>query len=190
MWIEVILTPRDCTDFVASITPMSLELGNPERLLVVGRPESLELVPEKGLRLRAASHVIWSVAGLRLPIHARVASLLLQPTIEPRNGRDALIVRVRVEKLDVSVLPEFMDVTVLHRINDMLAKHDDALVWRFGEMLDRKLRLPKRIESADAVELHTRWGKLKITEGGLALAISLDAHAVKPGALAAADAAE
>jgi len=181
MWIELILTPRDCIDFVASITPMALDLGAPDRALVIGRPTGVELVPEKGIRLRTAGHVIWTLAGLRLPIHARVASLLVAPAVETREGREALVLRVRVEKLDVSVLPEFMDVTVLHRINDMLAKHDDALVWRFSEMLGRRFRLPERVESADAVDTHVRWGKLKISEGGIALAISVEAHAVKVG---------
>lgn len=189
MWIELILTPRDCVDFVASVTPLSLELGAPDRVLVIGRPNDVEVVPDKGLRLRTASHVVWTVAGLRLPIRARVASLLLEPAVEQRNGRDALVLRVRVEKLDVNVLPDFIDVTVLHRINDRLAKHDDALVWRFSEMLDRRLGLPSRIESANAVDFHARWGKLKITEAGIALAISLEAHAVKGGP-PSADAAE
>ncbi|HEY1956378.1 MAG TPA: hypothetical protein VGH28_12220 [Polyangiaceae bacterium] len=181
MWIELILTPSDCTEFVASITPMSLDLGAPDRVLVIGRPHDIELVPDKGIRLRTESHVVWTVAGLRVPIHARVASLLVAPAIERRNGRDALVLRVRVEKLDVSVLPDFIDVTVLHRINDKLGKHDDALVWRFSEMLDRRFRLPPRVESADAIETHVRWGKLRIAEEGIALAISVDAHAVKVG---------
>lgn len=191
MWIELILSPRDCADFVASITPMTLELGGPDRVLVIGRPNSVELVPDKGLRLRTASHVVWNVAGLRVPIHARVASLLLAPAVESKNGRDALVVRVRVEKLDVNVLPYFVDETVLHRVNDMLGKHDDALVWNFGETLERRLRLPRRIESADAIETHERWGKLRITEQGIALAISIEARGVKsPRALAAVPAAE
>lgn len=190
MWIEAILTARDCADFVASITPLSFDLGSPDRMLVIERPKDVEIVAQKGLRLRTAGHVVWTVAGLRVPISARIASLLLAPTIESKNGRDALALKVRVEKLDVNVLPDFIDETVLHRINDMLAKHDEALVWRFTKTLSRYIRLPQRIESAEGVDLQAKWGQLKITEEGIALAISLHATAVKSGPKATAHAAE
>ena len=91
-----------------------------------------------------AGSVLWSVAGVKVPVKFRVASLLLTPSIEQRDGRDALALRARIEKLDVKVLPDFVDDTVLHRINDALAKADEVLVWRFSKMFDRQLSLPKR----------------------------------------------
>jgi hypothetical protein len=186
MWIEAILTPRDCTDFIGSITPLSVDLGM-DRRLVVARPRRVELVPDKGLRVQTVGHVVWTVAGVKLPVNIRVASLLLTPSIEKRDGRDALGFRLRVEKLDFSVLPDFIDETVLQRINDVLGKHDDILVWRFPHTFDRYLSLPKRIESASGVEIHTRWGKVRITESALVLAVSFDVRAVRAETLNAAE---
>jgi hypothetical protein len=185
VWIEIVLGARDCADLVASITPLTLQLGGPDRVLVIQPPEQVEIVPDKGLRLRVAGHVVWTALGVRLPIRARVASLLVTPAIVQVDGHDALGVRLRVEKLDVDALPDFVDETVVHRINDTLARYDDALVWAFARTLDRQLRLPARVASAASVDLHVKWGHLKITEGAMTLAISLGARAVKR-----ADAAE
>ena len=186
MWIEAILTPRDCSDFVESITPLTVDLGQ-DRMLVVARPRRVELVPDKGLRVQTVGHVVWTVAGVKLPVNIRVASLLLTPSIEKREGRDALGLRVRVEKLDFSVLPDFIDETVLHRINDVLSKHDDALVWRFPRTFDHFVALPKRVESATGVDIHTRWGKVRVTESALVLAVSFDVRAVRAENLNAAE---
>jgi hypothetical protein len=186
MWIEAILTPRDCTDFIASITPLTVDLGM-GRMLVVSRPRRVELVPDKGLRVQTVGHVVWTVAGVKLPVNIRVASLLLTPSIEKRDGRDALGFRVRVEKLDFTVLPDFIDETVLHRINDVLGKHDDALVWRFPQTFDRYVALPPRIESACGVDIRTRWGHVRITESALVLAVSFDMRAVRAETLHAAE---
>ena len=186
MWIEAILTPRDCADFIASITPLTVDLGM-DRMLVVARPRRVELVPDKGLRVQTVGHVVWTVAGVKLPVNIRVASLLLTPTIEKRDGRDALGLRLRVEKLDFSVLPDFIDETVLHRINDVLGKHDETLVWRFPHTFDRYVGLPKRIESATGIEVHTRWGKVRVTESALVLAVSFDVRAVRAETLNAAE---
>ncbi len=177
MWIEAILTPRDCTDFVGSITPLKVGLGG-ERMLVVEPPGHAELVPDKGLRLETAGSVLWTVAGVKVPVKIRIASLLLTPSIESRDGRDALVFRARVEKLDMKVLPDFVDDTVLHRINDALAKADEVLVWRFSKMFDRQLALPQRIESSSAIDVRSRWGQVRITESALVIAVSLDVRAV------------
>lgn len=190
MWIEVILTARDCGEFVQSITPLKIELGSPDRLLVIGRPTRIELVAKKGLRLLTAGHVVFTVAGVHVPVNARIASLLLTPTIEKRDGGDALSLRCRVEKLDVNVLPDFIDATVIHRVNDMLAEHDDKVVWRFAKALERHFTLPKQIESASAIDTHTNWGKVKITDKALVFAVSLDVRAVRSGTTGDADAAE
>jgi len=181
VWIEIVLGTRDCADFVASLTPLTLELGGPDRVLVVEPPEDVEIVADKGLRMSAAGHVVWTALGMKLPLRARVGSLLVTPAIVKVDERDALGLRVRVEKLDVGVFPG----TVLHRINDMLAKYDDALVWPFARTLDRRVRLSSRVLSADAVDVHVKWGHVKITEGAMALAISIEARAGKR-----ADAAE
>jgi hypothetical protein len=186
MWIEAILTPRDCTDFVGSITPLKVGLGG-ERMLIVEPPRRVELVPDKGLRLQTAGNVIWTVAGVKVPVKFRVASLLLTPSIEQRDGRDALALRARIEKLDVKVLPDFVDDTVLHRINDALAKADEVLVWRFSKMFDRQLALPQRIESSSAIDVHSRWGQVRITESALVIAVSLDVRAVPREAAHAAE---
>lgn len=177
MWIEAILTPRDCTDFIGTITPLRVDLGG-DRMLVVAPPRRVELVPDKGLRLQTAGHVVWTIAGVKVPVSIRIASLLLTPSIEQREDRDALTFRARVERLDVRVLPDFIDETVLQRINDTLAKHDEVLVWRFSKTFDRRFALPKRIESQAAIEVHTKWGQVRITESALVLAVSLDVRAV------------
>jgi hypothetical protein len=177
LWIEAILTNHDCAEFIASITPLTIELDGPGRVLVVDPPTHVELVPTKGLRLAAAGHVSWSLGSLKLPVHVRVGSLLLTPTVETIYGRDALCFRVRVEHLDVKALPDFIDETLIHRINDTLARHDDMLVWRFAEALDRHVILPRRVESTDAVDIRVKWGELRITASALVLAMSLDVHA-------------
>ena len=173
MWIETILTARDCADFVASITPLRVDLGE-DRALVIERPKTVEIVPDKGLRLQTAGYVAWKVARMKVPVAFRVASLLLQPSVEKRKGRDALCFRARIEELDVKVLPNFADESLLDRINDRLAEQDDLLVWRFVERLDFHMAMPERIESPHAIHIRTKWGQVKITAEALVLAISLE----------------
>ncbi len=177
MWIEAILTESDCARFIDTITPLTVDLGSSGRALVVSRPSHVEIVPTRGLRLTAAGHVSWTFGSLKLPLSIRVGSLLLAPTVEKRDGRDALCFRARVERLDMRALPDRIDATILHRINDALARHDEALVWPFCDALDRRFRLPRRVESADAVDVHARWGEVRITSSALVLAVSFDAHA-------------
>jgi hypothetical protein len=82
---------------------------------------------------------------------------------------------------------DFIDETVLHRINDVLGKHDDTLVWRFPRTFDRHVSLPKRIESATGIDVRTRWGKVRVTESALVLAVSFDVRAVGAETLHAAE---
>jgi hypothetical protein len=179
MWIEAILTPRDCADFIGSMTPLMVNIDGPDRVLFVARPKRIEIVPNKGLRLTTAGHVSWMVAGLRVPVTVRIASLLLTPSIESRRGLDTLCFRARVEQLDFKILPDFVDSTLVHRVNDALAKLDEVMVWRFSERLDYHYTLPKRVESADAIDIHVRWGRVKITHEALVLALSFDVRATR-----------
>lgn len=188
MWIEAIVTEADCVDFVRSMTPLEVELDGPNRVLVVSRPKRIELVPRKGLRLVTTGHVLWSVAGVHLPIKVRVASLLLTPTIS-KDKR--LSLQARVEKLDIKVLPDFVDASILHRVNELLAKYDDTLSWKFGDTLSHKFPLPKAVGSAEAIVLRTNWGKAKITASAIVLAVSFDVLATKrPRRAEIVDAAE
>ncbi len=176
MWIEAIVTEADCVDFVRSMTPLEVDLDGPNRRLVVSRPKRIELVPRKGLRLVTTGHVLWSIAGVHLPIKVRVASLMLMPTIS-KDKR--LSLQARVEKLDVKVLPDFIDHSILHHINELLAKYDDTLSWKFGEMFTHKFPLPKAVGSAEAIAVRTNWGKAKITADAIVLAVSFDVRATK-----------
>ena len=185
MFIEAVLTEQDCADFLASLTPLKVDLGGPDRCLVIERPSKVEIVPDEGLRLQAAGHVTWTVVGVKVPINARIASLMLSPTVEKRDDRDALCFRARIEQLDVKALPSFVDSSVVKHINRALADQDEVLVWRFGEKLNFHIAAPKRIESANTVHARQKAGTMKITADAIVFALTVEMRAVADTAHAA-----
>jgi hypothetical protein len=92
MWAEAIFTLTDCENFVSSMTPLELVIDDGlERRLFVDRPTRVELIAEKGIAIEASARLCWSVAGLTVPVTIRIARVLLMPSIETRDGRDALV---------------------------------------------------------------------------------------------------
>jgi hypothetical protein len=177
MLVEATITVEECRSFLRTITPLVFEIDGPRRTLSVDTPESVEMVADVGLRLRAAARVHWSIGHIHLPIAINVASLVLVPAIEKHGAREALVFRFRIEHVDFKVVPDLIDDAITDTINAALAKNG-ALRWRFMETLDFHFPLPPRIDTSSRVDLGAKSGRVKITEDAIVFAATFEARAI------------
>ena len=116
MQLCVTLTRDDLAGAIEEITPLRVTLG-PRRVITLGRPKSVELVRDAGLRVRGDARFTWEVGGLELPIVVRSWQLLLVPSLAPREGRHVLAFDPVLEGLDFKSVPMFLDERIAASIN-------------------------------------------------------------------------
>jgi hypothetical protein len=178
MWAEAIFTLTDCEDFIRSMTPLEIVLDEErDRVLFLDRPTRIELIPDRGIALEVSGQLCWSVAGVKVPISVRIARVLLLPTIETRDGQDALVFALHIERAD-SVLPDFVDDSITAHVNEALDRTPAHLVWSFTKTLDFHFTLPEALKPTHQVDLAAKWGQVRVTEEALVLAVSFKAAGV------------
>ena len=107
-----------------------------------------------------------------IPLAAVVfaVALTLLPSMEPRDGQDALVLSLRLDEADLSGMPDFVEATLLKRVNEELAKESARIVWQFTHTLDFKFSLPERIVGSPRVRLYAHQGAAKMSDEGIVLA--------------------
>lgn len=163
------------------------------RWIRIEQPDSVDFVPDLGLRVRTSATVRWTALGLGVPATVRDAQLLITPEVDADERGPRLVFRPTVEKADFKLLPGFVDQAIASRINRALAAEASLIGWHFGETLTQRLPLPSNLIPLDA--LHLAAGDLAVTVGehgmtiGLHLAVSfsrgrpeLSPDAQSPGA--------
>jgi hypothetical protein len=178
MWIEAILSHEDLTTLVAQLLPLDLHLGDAgtDPDLHLSDLAKVELVENQGLRVECRAEIRWSVLGVDVPITVDSLALLLVPSIVKRSGRDALAFRVRLAELDLAWLPSALDATIRERVNRELKEKHLHLTWNFSETLSHVFRLPNAVRPIDALELEVAWGKVRVTNEALVMAVSFHGH--------------
>jgi len=179
MWAEAIITLKDCEDFVRSMTPLEIVLDDSgQRALFLEQPARVALVAGSGISVEAPARLRWTVAGIEVPIAIRLAQVYLLPTIEARDGRDALVFALRVEHADFVSLPDFVDESITSHVNAALDKSAARLVWSFTKTLDFHFKLPASMKPARQIDLAAKWGEVRVTEEAIVLAVSFHAEGV------------
>jgi hypothetical protein len=179
MWAEAIITPKDCEDFVRSMMPFEIVLDAlGKRALSLEHPARVALVAERGIMIETPARLRWTVAGAEVPISIRLAQVLLLPTIATHAGRDALVFTLRVERAEFVSLPDSIDKSITSRLNEALEKSPARLVWNFTKALDFHFKLPLSIRPARQIDLTAKWGRVRVTDEAVVLALSFHAEGV------------
>src|SRR5580704_18352473 len=161
MWIEAILTRDDFVKALNDLCPLQIRLGHGGSL-VVSEPNAIELVQGVGLRTTVTAAIHWPVLGVSFPITVRAVTLEVMPLILAReDGSEKLAFKLRLDQLDFSLLPSFLDQTVVDRINEELEARHVELAWDFMRTLSHVFELPAELASARGIELKVAWGKVR-----------------------------
>lgn len=181
MWLQAILTPTDLERMLGEITPVRIALDredDAQRYLWLDRASRVETTDGDGVRIVTSARLQWDVIGIKVPITLRRVSVLVVPSIAQRDGMDVLAFNAKIEHADLSPVPEFIEESLIARVNSALTAENAQLVWRFTETLDFHFKLPDMLDPARGVRLHARWGAVRTTREGIAIAASfaLDAE--------------
>jgi hypothetical protein len=181
MWLQAILTPTDLERILGQITPVRIALDrddDSERYLWLDRPSRVETTEGDGVRIVTSARLQWDVIGIKVPITLRRVSALVVPRIARREGVDVLMFSAHIEQADLSPVPEFIEEPLIARVNEALTAEHAQLAWAFTDTLDFHFQLPEMIDPQRGLRLYARWGAVRTTREGIALAASfaLDAE--------------
>jgi hypothetical protein len=174
MWLQAILTPTDLEGVLAELTPVKIVLDqhDADRYLWLDRPTHVESVGEAGLRIATSVRLQWDLIGIEVPLTLGTVTLLLAPSIKQIEGRDVLAFSVCMEHADLSGVPGAVAERLISRVNEALSAEHAKLTWPFMETLDFHFKLPSGMEPPRALHLFAKWGALRMTEEGVAMAAS------------------
>lgn len=166
MWVQATVSVADLEAFVARSFPLSVDLESVH--VAVGRPTSVVLVADLGLRLAAPAKLHVTLAGVEVPLTVELAEIVIVPAIRREEGRDRLDFVLRVDELDFKNLPAFVDREIMGRVRAALGQ--PIVSWDFTRTLDFTFGLPRALESMSTLRLHAIKGDLRIGQEGLTLA--------------------
>jgi hypothetical protein len=145
MLLTAAVTKAEIETLALALTPLRLAIDERRgRVITLGRPR-LELVPNRGIRLRGDARITWDVAGVTVPITLQAWQLLLVPRVVASEQGAALELDPLIEALDLKGLPSFLDDKIVRTIRDAIAQNRHRLAWNFARALSKRWPLPARI---------------------------------------------
>jgi hypothetical protein len=182
MWLQAILTPTDLEHVLAEITPVQIALDreDPGRYLWLDRPSHVETTDGEGIRIVTSARLQWDVIGIKVPVTLRTVTALVIPSVAQRDGHDVLAFSARIEQADLSSIPDFINGALISRVNEALAGDQAQLAWHFTETLDFHFHLPESMDPQRGVRLFARWGAVRTSHEGMAIAASFALDAETP----------
>jgi hypothetical protein len=177
MWIEAIFANEDFVRLVNQLLPVSIVLNDGGDHISLHDPGVVSLVPDRGVRVTCKASVRWTIIGIHVPITLHTVQVLLRPEIvKHEGGKDTLVMRLVIEDADLAGVPAFLDEKIRHKVNDVMKTKHVQLTWDFGEMLTRSVGLPATLQPLQSLALEVAWGKVKVTDEAMVLAISFHSH--------------
>lgn len=183
MQLCAVLSRDELAHVIEEIAPLDVELSRrPRRILSLARPNLVDLVAGAGLRVRSSARLTWDVAGVSVPVSVRTCQVLLVPAVEIRDGAHALVFEPRIEQLDITNVPGFVEEAITGALEGTLATKRDKLTWPFGRRLALRKMLPERISPPTRFDLAPSGGEVTVTATEMRLSMELGAR-VRRGAL-------
>jgi hypothetical protein len=183
MWLQAIITADDLMHALAELTPTRIRLDDddPDRAFELDPPSEVRFRANEGALIRTSARLRWDVVGIKVPVALRTVDALLVPSIErDADGNDLLVLQARIEDLDLSALPGFLDGKLKDRINAALERPSSFLRWRFIRTLDFHFHLPEKVQPPRDLRLAARWGATRVSEQGFVMAASFGFFAKVP----------
>jgi hypothetical protein len=178
MWLQATLSHDDLVQYLDELMPLRISLAKPDetpRVVELGMPRRLELVPGVGVRVETHARIEWPVLGLQVPAHIRSVQVLFKPRIEAHESDPVLAFGLVIEHLDVSLVPGIVEGAIVDVINGELAGEGILPSWAFTRALDFSFDLPPALGEDGEIRLYASWGDVKITDDGITFAVSFRA---------------
>jgi hypothetical protein len=175
MWVEAILAKDDLVKVTGELCPLRIDLGQ-DGHIVFSEPRELALVPDIGLRITVTVEVHWPVLGIEIPLSVRSATLDVKPVVLDTPDGSHLTFKLRLEDVDFSLLPDFVDRGIVDLVNEGLEAKHVELAWGYTRTLSHVFELPEALASVRALDLRASEGRVKITGEALALAVLFEAR--------------
>jgi hypothetical protein len=175
MWLQAIITADDLMHALAELTPTRIQLDDedPDRAFELDPPSEVRFRANEGAVIRTSARIRWDVIGIKVPVTLRSVDVLLIPSIErDADGNDLLVLQVRIEDLDLTALPGFLDGALKDRINAALTRPSSFVRWRFIRTLDFHFHLPQAVQPTRDLHLAARWGATRVSDQGFVMAAS------------------
>ncbi|WP_146645669.1 hypothetical protein [Labilithrix luteola] len=186
MQLCAVITKDDLAGVIREITPLDVEVSRrPRRMISLGRPGRVELVPSAGLRVAGDAKLRWEVAGLSIPITVRAWQILLRPSVVLRDGVYVLAFDPVLENLELKHVPGFLDERVAPTLNEALTSQRKKLVWNFTKTLSMHRPLSDKLSPKVKLDVAPTGGEVNVTSSALELTLHFDGH-VNPRDAAAA----
>jgi hypothetical protein len=171
MWLEAVFSRKDLESLAAQFVPLKILLRKEaDRHIEVTGVRDISLVPDRGLRLTCQADVRWPFLGIELPVRLETLTALLTPAVTEPGDR--LSFSMQIEDLDLATVPAVLDRTIADKLNVELAEHDVDLAWNFARTLSHRFELPSSLEPVDGLDLRVRWGRVRVTEEAMVMAVS------------------
>lgn len=189
MWVEAILSRDDLTRFLAEALPVTVQLGeeSAHHSLALYEPEAVTLMVDRGLRLVCKARLHWPLMGIELPIVLHTLTVDLRPEIGRVDDHDALFFRVEIVESDLAGVPAILDRAIAHAINVRLDETRSALKWDFTKTLSAVFRLPEILDPLEGLALDVAWGKVRVTDEAVILAVSFHSAVRRRGDVPSAE---
>jgi len=190
MWVEAIFSKDDLAALFADFCPLTIALGQgtgTDHYLRILNPKDVALVENRGLRLTCEAEILWPVLGIDVPIRVESLTLMLGLELSPREGEEVIALKPVLEDIDVSWVPQLFDRKVKEKINHELGKHQAALSWRFFRTLSHFFALPELLNPVGGLDVKVAWGKLRVAEEAIVLAVSFHTHVARGVTLSKSD---
>jgi hypothetical protein len=184
MWVEAVLSKEDLVSLVAQIVPLTIRIdpdAGADHYIELETAADLVLVADQGLRMTTQAKIHWPVLGITVPIKIDPLSVIIRPTVTQTPEGDALSFTLEIEQADFAGIPAFGDQPITDKINRELSKRHVELAWAFAAMLSHRFNLPPLLEPLDSLALNVAWGKVRVTDEAMVLAISFHAAVSRRG---------
>jgi hypothetical protein len=184
MWVEAVLSKDDLASLIAQIVPLTIRIhpdSAPDQYIELATASNLALVADQGLRMTTQARIHWPVLGIDVPIKVDPLSVMIKPSITRTPQGDALSFTLQIEQAEFAGIPAFGDLAITDKINSELSKTDVDLTWAFAAMLSHRFSLPSLLAPLDSLALNVAWGKVRVTDEAMVLAVSFHAEVSRRG---------
>ncbi len=166
----------DLDTLARSFVPLQIDLSHRDhgtRVISVHKLHSLELVPDRGVRLVGEADIEWTVLGVRVPARISDLSVLIHVAVNVRR----LDFRFEIERGEVKHVPDLIEGTLMARINESLMTKGAKPAFRFARMVEREIKLPSMLGPPRDLLLSDAIGELWIDKEQLTFTVDVDMRA-------------
>lgn len=186
MDIDVTVSRDELVGLLEEFAPIRIhftETDEDRRWLELEQPAVVEFVPGVGVRLVTSGKLRYELAGIKIPATIRKIRLLMIPQVIPaKSSRQSLAFRLELEEGDLVHIPDFIDGALVKRVNSALTPEASGMIWKFGEMLDKHLALPERLEPLDNLRVSVAGGAVAVDAASICFSIRLSINVMRSAA--------